>query len=69
MTKPQNPSSSEMVGAKGRHGAARHIAVSLRTLDNLAATGQLKKIKIGRKTVFRVADLDAFLLLKLEETN
>ena len=41
----------EAVGCLDRKDASRYIACSTRTLDNLAAAGDIPRIKIGRKTV------------------
>lgn len=48
-------------GALDRQGAAEYLAVSTRTLDDLLSRGDIKRLKIGRKTVVRVRDLDAYL--------
>ena len=48
-------------GALDRKGAAHYANVSTRTLDEWARQGLLPRLKAGRKTLFRVADLDAFL--------
>ena len=48
-------------GALGRKGAAAYLSISTRLLDDLLTAGEIPKIKIGRKTICRVADLDAYL--------
>ena len=48
-------------GAFDRRGAAAYVSISTRLLDDLAATGEIKRIKIGRKSLFRKIDLDAYL--------
>ena len=49
------------VGALGRHGAANYLSISTRKLDDLLSEGLIKRRKLGRKTLIKVADLDAFL--------
>lgn len=53
--------SSSQVGALSREQAARYLSLSTRHLDNLVAQGELQKVKVGRKTLFRIVDLDKFL--------
>ena len=48
-------------GAFDRRGAAAYVSISTRLLDDLAASGTIKRIKIGRKSLFRKIDLDAYL--------
>ena len=40
-----------------RKEAAKFLSLSVRFVDQLASNGQLKRIKIGSKTLFRVSDL------------
>ena len=56
----------QQAGAVGRKQAASYLSISTRKLDQLAANGELLRIKIGSKTLFRVVDLDAFLESKLQ---
>lgn len=53
-------------GALSRKDAASYLSVSTRQLDNYARTGELRRVKLGAKTVFRVIDLDAFLESRLQ---
>lgn len=56
-------------GCVDRKDAAAYIACSTRLLDNLATSGEIPRIKIGRKSVFRVKDLDAYLESKVERSE
>lgn len=56
-------------GALSRKDAASYLSVSTRQLDNYAAAGLIPRIKLGAKTVYRVADLDAFLESRLESSE
>ena len=49
------------VGALSREVAAQYIGVSPRQLDGLASAGEIPRTKIGRRSVFQVKLLDAFL--------
>ena len=53
--------STAPVGALSRDGAAKYLSISTRLLDDLLTAGAIPKIKIGRKTLVRVCDLDAYL--------
>lgn len=53
--------SSKPIGALGRTEAAEFLAISVRHLDNLLANRALPKIKIGRKVVVRLVDLERYL--------
>ena len=52
-------------GALSRKEAA-YLSVSLRKLDSLLSAGDIRKLKIGRKTVIRLIDLDNYLAGLLE---
>ena len=52
---------SKRRGALTRSEAAKYLAISIRSLDNLLSAGEIPRVKIGRKTVVRVDDLDNFL--------
>lgn len=52
---------STMVGALSRQQAANYLSISTRLLDDLLTAGDIPRIKIGRKTVVRVVDLDKYL--------
>ena len=49
------------VGALCRRRAAEYLSISTRLLDDLLSAGAIRRIKIGRKTLVRVIDLDAYL--------
>ncbi|MDA7926161.1 helix-turn-helix domain-containing protein [bacterium] len=59
---PPKPAS----GCLDRRESASYLSISTRLLDDLAAHGSLPRVKIGRKTLFRVADLDAFIESKVQ---
>ena len=48
-------------GSLTRIDAAAYLSVSLRTLDLYIQAGEIPRVKLGRKTVIRVVDLDKFL--------
>ena len=50
-----------MPGAFDRRGAAAYLSISTRLLDDLAAAGAIKRLKCGRKSLFRKIDLDWYL--------
>lgn len=54
------------VGCLDRRESASYLSISTRLLDGLAAQGKLPRVKIGSKTLFRVADLDAFIESKVQ---
>ena len=60
------PLADEPIGCLDRCHAAKYLSISTRLLDSLAAEGEIIRIKIGRKSVFRVADLDAFVESKVQ---
>ena len=41
--------------------AAAHLALSTTTLRRAVAAGELRATRVGRRVVFRVADLEEFL--------
>lgn len=53
--------SNAPAGALSRAEAARFLSISTRKLDDLLTAGEIQKIKIGRKTIVRVCDLDDYL--------
>lgn len=55
------PTPSPERGAFDRKGAANYLSISTRYLDDLAAAETIKRIKLGRKALYRKVDLDAFL--------
>jgi excisionase family DNA binding protein len=44
-----------------RHGAANYLSLGLTTLAELTATGSVPSLRVGRRRLYRVADLDAWL--------
>ena len=44
--------------------AARYLSLSERSIYNLIERKKLKARKVGRSTIIRVSDLDAFLSLE-----
>lgn len=44
-----------------RAGAARFLGIGLSTLAELTATGDVPSLKVGRRRLYRVADLDSWL--------
>ena len=60
------PNDKPPIGALPRMAAARYIGVTTRTLDKYAAAGELPRVKLGAKTVFRIADLDALLAANVQ---
>ena len=48
-------------GAYDRKNAAHYLNISTRLLDDLAAAETIKRIKLGRKSLFRKIDLDCYL--------
>ncbi len=61
--------SSNAPGALDRKGAANYLSISTRLLDDLLSAGTIRRIKIGRKTLVRVCDLDAYLAELAEEAD
>ncbi|MDB4756426.1 helix-turn-helix domain-containing protein [Pirellulaceae bacterium] len=51
----------EIAGAVSRTDAAKHLGISTRMLDELASKGRLRRLKIGRRSVFQLEDLNQFL--------
>ena len=53
--------SGVLKGALSRRAAAMYLSISTRLLDDLLSAGKIPKLKLGRKTLVRVVDLDAYL--------
>lgn len=49
--------------------AKRQLCLSTASIYNLMKAGELRKIKLGRKTVFSQADLSAFAERKIAEAS
>ena len=47
--------------------AKRQLCLGTTSIYNLMKTGELRKIKLGRKTVFRASDIQAFIQRKAAE--
>jgi hypothetical protein len=58
---PTPTKSAPAAGCLDRRNSAAYISISTRLLDDLAAQGLIPRVKIGRKTLFRVADLEAYV--------
>ena len=56
-------------GVLGREEAADYLSVSVRVVDRLLASGQVQKLKIGRRTVVKVEELDAYISRLSEESS
>lgn len=52
---------SKTNGTLTRLKAADYLSISLRHLDEILRRGEIPKIKIGRKTVVRIVDVDAYI--------
>ena len=48
-------------GSLPKRQAAEYVGVSERYLDKCVAHGELAKVKLGAKTVFRIAELERWL--------
>lgn len=48
-------------GALDASGAAAYLSVSVRTIQRMTATGELRAVRYGRLVRYRPADLDAWL--------
>jgi len=57
--KPTNQAS--LVAALGRQEAAKYLSVSARFLDKRAKAGEIRRCKLGTRSVFLIKDLDFFL--------
>ena len=57
---------TKSIGCLDRRQSAGYLSISVRLLDNLATSGQIPKIKIGAKTLFRVTDLDKYVDSKVQ---
>jgi excisionase family DNA binding protein len=62
------PTVSTPAGALSRKDAATYLSCSTRYLDLLAKRGELRRAKIGAKTVFLLTELDRFLQSKMQES-
>jgi excisionase family DNA binding protein len=49
-----------------RHDTARYLRLGLSTVAELTARRELRSIKVGRRRLYRKADLDAWLAGKVE---
>ncbi len=61
---------SQMVGnqpgALSRKDAAKYLSCSTRYLDMLAKSGEIRRCKLGSKTVYTREELERFLRSKME---
>ncbi len=53
--------SDEMEGYTTPHAVARHLAVSVKLVYRLAATGELEAIKVGRSVRILIASVREFI--------
>lgn len=53
-------------GCLDRRHSAEYLSLSTRKIDDLASAGEIPRIKIGTKTLFRIADLDAYVDSKVQ---
>lgn len=56
-------------GCLDRADSAKYLSISIRLLDTLVARGDLSRVKIGRKTLFRIPDLDQFIESRIERSE
>lgn len=49
-----------------RKQAAEHLVVSIRTLDGFTSTGQIPRVKLGARVLYREQDIDEFIESRLE---
>ncbi len=56
-------------GCLDRRKSANYLSISTRKLDELASCGEIPRMKLGSKTVFRVSDLDAFVDSKIQRLD
>ena len=52
-----------------RREASEWLSLSTRKLDDLASSGELPKVKIGRKTLFRLSDLESWIASQIEPST
>jgi excisionase family DNA binding protein len=57
---------ANMQGTLTRVEAAKYLSISERYLDKLIASGEIRRVKLGAKTVLPVAELERFIESKLE---
>ena len=55
-------------GALSRKDSAAYLGCSTRYLDKLAAAGELRRAKLGAKTIYLRSELDRFLQSKMRES-
>lgn len=56
-------------GGLTRRDSAAYLGCSTRYLDKLAAAGELRRVKLGAKTIFLRSELDRFLLSKMQRSE
>ena len=56
-------------GALSRKDAAKYLSCSTRYLDKLAKAGELRRAKLGSKTIYLRSELDRFLLSKMQPSE
>jgi hypothetical protein len=58
--KPDLPNESNAQALLSRHDAAARLSISLATLDRLKRAGELPRVKLPGKVLYRPESLDAF---------
>ena len=60
------PTVSTPAGALSRKDAAKYLSCSTRYLDMLAKSGEIRRCKLGSKTIYTREELERFLRSKME---
>ncbi|MCA3006078.1 MAG: helix-turn-helix domain-containing protein [Planctomycetaceae bacterium] len=63
---PSQPPAADRTLLVDRRKAARVLAVSPGTIDNLRLRGELPSIKIGSRRLYAIADLEQFIAARKE---
>lgn len=53
--------SAQRCGLLSKPGAASYLSICTRSVDNLMKDGSLPYVKLGRRVLFRQADLDRLI--------
>lgn len=61
MASAKSGTGQDGVGFMSKRGAAAYCALSPRSLDYARERGELPFHKVGKKVVFRISDLEAFM--------
>lgn len=57
------------VALKTRQEAAAYLRVGIRKLDMIAADGTIPRVKIGKRTLFKVVDLNDYIRAHTETSQ